>query len=94
MSKGILFLAHVSEADNTLPKVSYEVLGAALKLTKQLGAPLTIGLIGADVAAAAETIAAAGAERILAVAGPDLPARATRAMRRRRKHSAGQRKRN
>jgi len=71
MSKGILFLAHVSEADNTLPKVSYEVLGAALKLTKQLGAPLTIGLIGADVAAAAETIAAAGAERILAVAGPD-----------------------
>ncbi len=71
MSQSILFLAHVSEAGNTLPKVSYEVLGAALKLTKQLGARLTIGLIGADVAAAAETVAAAGAERILAVAGPD-----------------------
>lgn len=70
MSQSILFLAHVSEAGNTLPKVSYEVLGAALKLTKQLGAHLTIGLIGADVAAA-ETVAAAGAERILAVAGPD-----------------------
>ncbi len=71
MSQSILFLAHVSEAGDTLPKASYEVLGAALKLTKQLGARLTIGLIGADVAAAAETIAAAGADRILAVAGPD-----------------------
>jgi len=71
MSQSILFLAHVSEAGNTLPKVSYEVLGAALKLTKQFGGRLTIGLIGADVTAAAETVAAAGAERILAVAGPD-----------------------
>jgi len=71
MSQSILFLAHVSEAGNTLPKVSYEVLGAAVKLTKQLGARLTIGLIGADVAAAAETVAAAGAERILAVTGPE-----------------------
>ncbi|HKN72523.1 MAG TPA: hypothetical protein VJX30_15930, partial [Terriglobales bacterium] len=71
MSQNILFLAHVSEAGNTLPKVSYEVLGAALKLTKQLGARLTIGLIGADVAAAAETVAAAGAERMLAVGGPE-----------------------
>ena len=58
MSQSILFLAHVSEAGNTLPKASYEVLGAALKLTKQLGARLTIGLIGEDVAAAAETVAA------------------------------------
>jgi electron transfer flavoprotein alpha subunit len=71
MPRSILFLAHVAEDGNTLPKVSYEVLGAALKLTKQLGARLTIGLIGADVSAAAETIAAAGADRILAVAGPD-----------------------
>jgi electron transfer flavoprotein alpha subunit len=71
MSKSILFLAHVSEDGDTLPKASYEVLGAALRLTKQVGARLTIGLIGADVAAAAETVAAAGADRILAVAGPD-----------------------
>ena len=71
MSQSILFLAHVSEAGNTLPKASYEVLGAALELAKQLGARLTIGLIGADASAAAETVAAAGAERILAVAGPD-----------------------
>ncbi len=71
MSQNILFLAHVSEAGNTLPKASYEVLGAALKLTKQLGGRLTIGLIGEDVSAVAETVAAAGADRILAVAGPD-----------------------
>ena len=72
MSQSILFLAHVSEAGNTLPKSSYEVLGAALELTKQLGARLTIGLIGADVSAAAETAEAicrsAAADLILAPA--------------------------
>ena len=71
MSKNILLLAHVSEAGNALPKASYEVLGAALELAKQFNARLTIGLIGEDVTTAAETIATAGAERILAVAGPD-----------------------
>lgn len=71
MSQNILFLAHVAEDGNTLPKASYEVLGAALKLTKQLAANLAIGLMGAEVAAAAETVAGAGANRILAVAGPD-----------------------
>jgi electron transfer flavoprotein alpha subunit len=71
MSQTILFLAHVSEVGNTLPKAAYEVLGAAVKLTRQLGARLTIGLIGDDVTAAAETIAAAGADKILAVSGPD-----------------------
>ena len=34
MSKSILFLAHVSESGNTLPKASYEVLGEALKLSQ------------------------------------------------------------
>jgi electron transfer flavoprotein alpha subunit len=71
MSKSILFLAHVSEDGNTLPKASYEVLGTALELTKQFGARLTIGLIGQDVTAAADTIATAGAEKILVVSGPD-----------------------
>ena len=71
MAQSILFLAHVSEAGNTLPKTAYEVLGAALKLKVQTGGRLTIGLIGASVEAAAETIAGCGAERILAVTGPD-----------------------
>ncbi len=74
MPQSILFLVHVAEAGSTLPKASYEVLGAAVKLTKQLGASLTIGLIGEDVTAAAETIAAAGAKRILAVSGRDFAA--------------------
>ena len=71
MAPGVLFLAHVSESGTALPKAAYEVLGAALDVAKQLGVPLTIGLIGAEVAAAAESVANAGAERILAVAGPD-----------------------
>lgn len=76
MSQNILFLAHASEAGNTLPKASYEVLGAAVKLSRQLGTSLSIGLIGEDVAAAAETVASAGAEKIFAVSGPDFaPAR-------------------
>jgi electron transfer flavoprotein alpha subunit len=71
MPQSVLFLAQVSETGNTLPKAAYEVLSTALALTKQSGAGLTIGLIGSEVTAAAETIAAAGAERILAVTGPD-----------------------
>lgn len=71
MAQNTLFLAHVAEGANTLTKASYEVLGAALKLSRQLGAHLTIGLIGEDVAAAAETIAAAGADRVFSVSGPD-----------------------
>jgi len=71
MAQSILFLAHVSDAGSTLPKASYEVLGAALKLREQSGGRLTIGLIGENVEAAAETIAGCGAERILAVTGSD-----------------------
>jgi electron transfer flavoprotein alpha subunit len=71
MTQSILFLAHVSEAGSTLPKAAYEVLGAALKLSEQAGVRLTIGLIGSNVEAAAETIAGCGTERILAVTGPD-----------------------
>ena len=71
MPQSVLFLVHVSEAGDTLPKASFEVLGAALQLSQQVGARLTIGLIGLNAGAAADTIAAAGAERILAVAGPD-----------------------
>jgi electron transfer flavoprotein alpha subunit len=71
MSQRILFLAHESEGGSSLPKVAYEVLSAAVKLSEQTGAQLTIGLIGSNVDAAAETIASARAERILTVSGPD-----------------------
>jgi electron transfer flavoprotein alpha subunit len=71
MSENILFLSQTAEAGGALPKAAYEVLGAALKLGHETGARLTIGLIGRDVDAAAETIAGCGAERILAVTGTD-----------------------
>jgi len=76
MSPGILFLAHVDESGTNLPKAAYEALGAALDVANQLGWPLTIGLIGANVESAANSVAAAGAKRILGVSGPDFaPAR-------------------
>ena len=71
MSSSILFLAHVDESGTALPRAAYEALGAALDLAKQLGWPLSIGLIGANVESAASSVAAAGAQQILAVSGPD-----------------------
>jgi len=70
MSQNILFLAHVDESGIVLPKVAYEALGAAVDAASQLGGTLTIGLVGENVQAAANTVAAAGA-RILGVSGPD-----------------------
>ena len=63
--ENLLFLAFV-EADGLLNKTALEALGAA----RELGAPLTIGLIGADVQAAAHSLASCGA-RILAVSGSE-----------------------
>jgi electron transfer flavoprotein alpha subunit len=70
MPQDILFLAHVDESGATLPKVTYEALGAALDTAKQFGGTLTIGLIGESIQNAANTVAAAGA-RILGVSGTD-----------------------
>ncbi len=70
MSQNFLFLAHVDESGTALPTVAYEALGAAAEVAEQLGGTLTIGLVGEDVQAAANTLAAAGA-RVLGVAGPD-----------------------
>ncbi|MDE3164676.1 MAG: electron transfer flavoprotein subunit alpha [Acidobacteriota bacterium] len=60
----ILFLAH-TEADGTLAKGALEGLSAALGL----GGPVTVGLVGAAVEAAARQIAGCGAARFLAVEG-------------------------
>ncbi len=65
----ILFLAH-TEADGTLPKAAYEALTAASSLAHDLkGATLVAGLIGADVAAAANTLT--GIDRVLGVSGAE-----------------------
>jgi len=67
----ILLLAHTQE-DGSLPKGAYESLNAALRLAADLGgAALTVGLIGKDVQAAADSLAACGAASILAVTGED-----------------------
>lgn len=70
MAESILFLTH-TEADGTLGKTALEALGAAIDLASGIGVPLTIGLFGADVFAAANSIATCGAGRFLAVAGPE-----------------------
>ena len=70
MTNNILFLAHVDESGTTLPKVAYEALGAAFELATALGGQLTIGLVGENVQAAADSLAGSGVP-ILAVGGPD-----------------------
>ena len=66
----ILFLAH-TEADGTLGRASLESLGAACAVAAASpGSRLVAGLVGADVRAAADTIAGCGATRFLSVAGP------------------------
>jgi electron transfer flavoprotein alpha subunit len=60
----ILLLAH-TESDGTLARPALEALAAAVGL----GGELTIGLVGAEVAAAASQIASCGAKRFLAVSG-------------------------
>ena len=55
MTKNILLLAHLDESGNGLPKAAWEALGAAVELAKQLNASFSIGLIGGDVQAAADS---------------------------------------
>ncbi|QGY40642.1 electron transfer flavoprotein subunit alpha [Pseudodesulfovibrio cashew] len=66
----VLYLAH-TECDNTLAKISLEALGAAKALAEGLGTDLQVGLIGADVAAAADSVAGCGA-KFYGVADPML----------------------
>jgi electron transfer flavoprotein alpha subunit len=67
----ILFLAHTN-ADGSFPNVAREALSAAVDLTAKLpGSTLAVGLFGAETASAADSIAACGAARFLAVSGAD-----------------------
>ena len=70
----ILLLAHTQD-DGSLPKGAYESLNAALKLAAGLGgANVTVGLIGGEIQAAADSLAACGAAGVLAVSGEDFAA--------------------
>jgi electron transfer flavoprotein alpha subunit len=67
----ILFLAHTN-ADGTLSNTARELLSAALDLSRKLpGASMEVGLFGAEVASAADSLASCGAARFLAVAGTE-----------------------
>ena len=70
MGQNVLFIAHVDESGQALPRIALEVLGVALETAKQMAATLTIGLVGESVQAAADSIAEAGV-RILGVSGTE-----------------------
>jgi electron transfer flavoprotein alpha subunit len=63
----ILVLTHADETGSALTKASLETVSAGLELAARLSAPLTIGIVAAD-AAAAGALASTGA-RLLAVSG-------------------------
>lgn len=66
----ILFLGH-TEADGALHKSTLEALSAAIELAKTLTAELVVGLIGGDIAAAAQSIGGAGAVAFYGVSGAE-----------------------
>ncbi len=62
----IFALLH-TQADGTLPNASLETVTAAVNLNAQLGGALTVGVLGAGAAAAADVIAGCGATSFLTV---------------------------
>jgi electron transfer flavoprotein alpha subunit len=66
--ENILVLTHADESGSSLSKASLEAVTAGKELAAQLSATLTIGIIASDAAAAANSLATAGA-RLLAVSG-------------------------
>lgn len=67
--ENILLLLHVDDG-GSLPKAAFESVSVALDLSKSLGAGLSLGIIGAEAQAAAESLSATGA-RLLAATGPE-----------------------
>lgn len=66
--ESILVLTHGDESGAALTRASLETVAAGREMAARLGAPLTIGIVAADAAAAAGAVAGAGA-RVLAVSG-------------------------
>jgi electron transfer flavoprotein alpha subunit len=64
----ILVLTHADESGSALSKASLEAVTAGIELAARLSAPLTIGIVAADAAAAASAVSSAGA-RLLGVSG-------------------------
>ena len=69
--ESILCLVH-TDSTGTLPKAAFEALAVAKELAAGLGgASVDVGLIGADVAGAANAVAGAGARKLLSVSGAE-----------------------
>jgi len=66
--ESILVLTHTDETAD-LTRASLETVTAGLALAARLAAPLAIGIVAADAASAANSLASTGA-RLLAVTGP------------------------
>jgi electron transfer flavoprotein alpha subunit len=67
----VLFIAHTQQ-DGSLPAAARETLSAAIDLAAKIsGSTLSVGLIGQDIKAAADSIASCGATAFLAVEGSD-----------------------
>ena len=64
----ILVLTHADESGSALSKASMEAVTAGKELAARLSATLTIGIVAADAAAVARSLASAGA-RLFAVSG-------------------------
>jgi electron transfer flavoprotein alpha subunit len=64
----ILVLTHVDESGAALSKASLEAVTAGIELAARLSAPLAIGILGVDAAAAARALAATGASLLIATA--------------------------
>jgi electron transfer flavoprotein alpha subunit len=64
----ILVLTHADDTGASLTKASLETVTAGIELASQLDAPLTIGIVAVDAAAAAKTLASTRA-RLFAVSG-------------------------
>lgn len=65
----VLFVATVD--NGTLAPAAFEALTAAKTLAADLGTDLTVGLVGADVSAAADAVAGCGATSFLGVSGEE-----------------------
>jgi electron transfer flavoprotein alpha subunit len=68
MMESILILTHIDETGCALTKASLEAVTAGLELASRLNVSLAIGIVAADPATAADSLAASGA-RLLAVSG-------------------------
>jgi electron transfer flavoprotein alpha subunit len=68
MMESILVLAHVDETGSALTKASLEAVTAGQELASRLSTHLTIGIVAADPAPTANSLATIGA-RLLAVSG-------------------------